>query len=192
MKKANRARRLVTKKTEITILLLVCVVSAVGAVAVYFLTPSVQKQYQMVQISSPIMEPAIMQGSFVMVDPSVNPADFKTNYPDSDIIMFHNPDNPNQLIVHRIVATEEINGTTCFYTKGDAASVTKYPAVPSSSDYDRWGAVSPDFIVGKVVAEAADSQTVPLTLTFRALIAVSIAAGLSSLGLYVYLKVKKK
>jgi signal peptidase I len=145
----------------------------------------------MVQISSTIMEPAIMKGSLVMVDPNVNPAEFKTNYPDSDIIMFHNPDNPSQLIVHRIVATEEINGTTCFYTKGDASG-TKYPAVPNSSEYDFWGAVPPSLIVGKVVTDAASSQMVPLTLSFWALVLTSIATGLTSLGLYAYARIKKK
>ena len=89
------------------------------------------------------MEPTIMQGSFILVDPNINPADLNASYPDSDIIMFHNPDNPNQLIVHRIVATVETNGTACFYTKADATG-SKYPAVPNPSDYDRWGTVFPD------------------------------------------------
>jgi signal peptidase I len=173
------------------LLLVISLVSAVGAVILYFQTPSIQKQYQMVRISSTIMEPAIMKDSLVMVDPNVNPVDFKTNYPDSDIIMFHNPDNPNQLILHRIVATEEINGTTCFYTKGDASG-TKYPAVPTSSEYDRWGAVSPDLIVGKVVTDAASSQMIPLTQSFWALVFTSIATGLTSLGLYAFARIRKK
>jgi signal peptidase I len=182
---------LAAKKKVITILLLVCAVSAVLAVIVYFQTPSIQKNYQMVRISSAIMEPAIMKDSLVMVDPNVNPADFKTNYPDSDIIMFHNPDNPDQLIVHRIVAKTEINGTTCFYTKADASD-TKYPAVPNSSEYDRWGAVSPDLIVGKVVTDSANSQMVSLSLGFWALVFISVTTGLLSLGLYLFARFRKK
>ena len=174
-----------------SILLLICAVSAVISVIIFFQTPTLQKNYQMVTMSSASMEPAIMQGSFVLVDPNVNPADLNANYPDSDIILFHNPDDPSQLIVHRIVAEVEINGATCFYTKADANGV-KYPAVPNSSDYDRWGAISPDFVVGKVVVDGASSQMVPLTLSFWALVFISVATGLSSLGLYILTKVRKK
>jgi signal peptidase I len=182
---------LTAKKKVVTILLLVCAVSAVLAVVIYFQTPSIQKHYQMVTFSSASMEPTIMKGSFVLVDTNVNPADLNANYPDSDIIMFHNPDNPDQLIVHRIVAKVEINATSCFYTKADANGA-KYPAVPNSSDYDHWGAVSPELIIGKVVTDDASSQMVPMTLSFWALILLSAATGLSSLGLYVFIKVRKK
>jgi len=132
-----------------------------------------------------------MQGSYVLVDPNINPADLNANYPDSDIIMFHNPDNPNQLIVHRIVAKVEVNGTTCFYTKADADG-TKYPAVPNPSEYDRWEAVSSDLIVGKVVTDNTNSQMVPLTMGFWALVFISIATGLLSLGLYLFARLRKK
>lgn len=179
------------KKTAMSILLLICVVSAASAAVIFFQTPSIKKNYQMVTMSSASMEPAIMQGSFILVDPNINPADLNASYPNSDIIMFHNPDNPSQLIVHRIVAKVEINGTTCFYTKADANGA-KYPAVPNPSDYDRWGAVSPDLIVGKVVTGSASSQMVPLTLSFWALVILSAATGLTSLGLYILMKVRKK
>jgi signal peptidase I len=182
---------LVAKKAAMSILLLICVVCAASAVIIFFQTPSIQKQYQMATMASASMEPAIMQGSFILVDPNINPADLNADYPNSDIIMFHNPDNPDQLIVHRILAMVEVNGTTCFYTKADASGA-KYPAVPNASDYDRWGAVSPDLIVGKVVTDSANSQMVPLTLGFWALVFISVATGLSSLGLYILMKVRKK
>lgn len=182
---------MVTKKTTIMILLGIALISAVGAVILYFQTPSIQKHYQMVTFSSPSMEPAIKQGSIVLVDPNINPADLNANYPNSDIIMFHNPDNPDQLIVHRIVAKTEINGTTCFYTKADANGA-KYPAVPSPSEYDNWGAVSPDLIVGKVVTDSANSQMTSLTIGFWALVFISITTGLLSLGLFLFARFRKK
>ena len=57
-------------------------------------------------------------GDLLLVLP-VNPKDLNTNYPDSDIIVFHDPLNPSQLIVHRIIGTTEVNGTIYFSTKGD-------------------------------------------------------------------------
>jgi signal peptidase I len=182
---------LVTKKTTVRLLLVISLVSAVGAVILYFQTPSIQKHYQMVTFSSASMEPTIKEGSLVLVDANINPADLNANYPDSDIIMFHNPDDPGQLIVHRIVAKTDINGTTCFYTKADANGA-KYPAVPSPSEYDNWGAVSPDLIVGKVVTDSANSQMVSLTLGFWTLVFISIAMGLASLGLYALARIRKK
>jgi signal peptidase I len=175
----------------IIVLLVVCLLSAVGAVVIYFQTPSIQRHYQMVTFSSASMEPTIMKGSIVLVDPNINPANLSADYPNSDIIMFHNPDNPNQLIVHRIVAKVNVNGTTCFYTKADGIGA-KYPAVPSTSEYDNWGPVPPNLIVGRVVLNSANSGMVPLTLGFWILLLISIAAGLSSLGLYVYIRLKKK
>jgi signal peptidase I len=182
---------LVTKKTTIIILLAVSLISAVGAVILYFQTPSIQKHYQMVTFSSSSMEPTIKEGSLVLVDPNINPADLNANYPNSDIIMFHNPNNHDQLIVHRIVAKTEINGTTCFYTKADANGA-KYPAVPSPSEYDSWGAVPLDLIVGKVVTDSANSQMVPMTVGFWAFVFISITTGLLSLGLYLFARFRKK
>ncbi len=69
----------------------------------------------------------------------VNPAELNTNYPNSDIIVFHRPGDPSELIVHRIVSVSETNGTLYFKTKGDGNSMQ-----------DLW-TVSQDQIVGKVV-----------------------------------------
>ena len=90
-------------------------------------------------------------GDVVMVQ-GVSPKDFNTNYPESDIIVFPKPDNLDELIVHRIVATTAIDGKMYFYTKGDGNS--------APDTYDPWynsnasipqGAVSQDLVVGKVV-----------------------------------------
>lgn len=82
----------------------------------------------------------------------VSPKDYNTNYPESDIIVFPKPDNPDELIVHRIVATTSIDGKMYFFTKGDGNS--------APDTYDPWynsnasipqGSVSQDLVVGKVV-----------------------------------------
>lgn len=41
------------------------------------------------------------------------------NYPDSDIIVIHEPSSLKELIVHRIIAKQDINRTLYFRTKGE-------------------------------------------------------------------------
>ncbi|MBT0159999.1 S26 family signal peptidase [Candidatus Bathyarchaeota archaeon A05DMB-2] len=89
-------------------------------------------------------------GDLIVVQ-GVNPADLNANYPNSDIIVFHRPGNPDELIVHRIAAEEVVNGTIYFYTKGDGNPVDKWPNPIQPSEYDPWGRVSQDQVVGKVV-----------------------------------------
>ncbi len=86
----------------------------------------------------------------------VEPKNLNSNYPNSDIIVFHNPFDPDELIVHRIVTAEETNGTLYFRTKGDGNSITKWPTFPQPTEYDPWAmpdktGVSEDQVVGKVV-----------------------------------------
>jgi signal peptidase I len=95
------------------------------------------------------------KGDLIIVQ-GVNPEDLNINYPDSDIIVFHQPSDPNDLIVHRIVAVDEVDGTFYFRTKGDGNSRTKWPDTPSVNEYDPWTTdgvpgVSEDLVVGKVV-----------------------------------------
>jgi signal peptidase I len=92
----------------------------------------------------------------LLVLQGLNPKDYNTNYPYSDIIVFHNPINPDELIVHRIVSAQDINGTIYFRTKGDGNSFDKWPTIPQSTEYDPWAipptpGVSQDLVVGKVV-----------------------------------------
>ena len=95
------------------------------------------------------------KGDLIIVQ-GVNPEDLKTDYPDSDIIVFHEPSDPTDLIVHRIVAVDVVNGTLYFRTKGDGNSQVKWPDTPSPSEYDPWQTngvpgVREDLVVGKVV-----------------------------------------
>jgi hypothetical protein len=92
-------------------------------------------------------------GDLLFVLP-INPKDLNTNYPDSDIIVFHNPLNPSELIVHRIIGTTEVNGTLYFSTKGDGNG-NKWRQLPQSGldpwDYSNPPGVSQNLLVGKVV-----------------------------------------
>ena len=93
----------------------------------------------------------------VIIIQGVDAKDLNTNYPYSDIIVYQNPTNPSGTpIVHRIVKSEEINGTLYFQTKGDGND-TPWPEVPSSEEYDSnrfWNTgkgVPQDLVVGRVV-----------------------------------------
>jgi signal peptidase I len=95
------------------------------------------------------------KGDLIIVQ-GVSPEDLNINYPDSDIIVFHQPGDPSDLIVHRIVAVDEVDGTLYFRTKGDGNSGTKWPGTPSVNEYDPWktngvDGVREDLVVGKVV-----------------------------------------
>jgi signal peptidase I len=97
----------------------------------------------------------------VVVIQGVDPKDLNTNYPNSDIIVFHKPSNPDELIVHRIVGNMTIDWKLYFFTKGDGNSPPDtWPIVPQTKDHDFWfngnasipqGAISQDLVEGKVV-----------------------------------------
>ena len=90
----------------------------------------------------------------IIIIQGVNPKDLNANYPNSDIIVFHSPQNPSELIVHRIIGKTEINGTIYFATKGDGNG-NRWPQTPQSGldpwDHNERPGVSQDFVVGKVV-----------------------------------------
>jgi len=90
------------------------------------------------------------KGDIIIIQ-AVNPADLNANYPNSDIIVFRNPNGVTP-IVHRIVEKQEINGVLFFQTKGDGNSPIKYPGVSNYYDNipDSRG-VPQNLIEGKVV-----------------------------------------
>jgi signal peptidase I len=92
-------------------------------------------------------------GDLIIVQ-GVAPQELNADYPDSDIIVFHKPSNPDELIVHRIVAKEERDGILYFYTKGDGNPSTKWPDTPQKTEYDPWNngkGIPEDLLVGKAV-----------------------------------------
>ena len=76
-------------------------------------------------------------GDLIIVQ-GTDPTNLKSDYPDSDIIVFKKPSDTDELIVHRIIDKEDRDGKIYFFTKGDGNSNTKWPNIPSSSEYDPW------------------------------------------------------
>ena len=75
------------------------------------------------------------KGDIIIIQ-GVDPKDLNTNYPNSDIIVYKKPTNLTATpIVHRIVASYEVNGTLYFQTKGDGNG-TPWPAPVNPREYD--------------------------------------------------------
>lgn len=97
-------------------------------------------------------------GDLIIIQ-GVDANSLNADYPNSDIIVFHRPDNPQELIVHRIVNETTIDGKLFFFTKGDGNPPVIWPYLQENM-YDKWynseeavplGAVSQDLIIGKVI-----------------------------------------
>ena len=91
-------------------------------------------------------------GDIIIVQ-GVNVKDLNTNYPNSDIIVFHSPIN-GELIVHRIISSETVNGVIYFQTKGDGNG-NPWPQTPQTQ-LDPWDGYNPpgvpqNLVVGKVI-----------------------------------------
>lgn len=91
-------------------------------------------------------------GDLIVVQ-GVDPEDLNADYPDSDIIVFYDPLNPTELVVHRIISKQEIDGTLYFETKGDGNG-NVWPSTPEYG-IDYWSGypdgIPEDLVVGKVI-----------------------------------------
>jgi signal peptidase I len=87
----------------------------------------------------------------IIIIQKVDPTTLNANYPNSDIIVYRNP-NGRTPIVHRIIEKQEINGTLYFKTKGDGNGPIVWPKAPNIYDNipDSKG-VPQNLIEGKVI-----------------------------------------
>jgi signal peptidase I len=104
-------------------------------------------------------------GDLIIIQ-GVDAKDLKTDYPNSDIIVFRDPrlskNDVHANIVHRITDVVEVNGKLYFHTKGDGNGYPNvWPEAPKSVDLWRSNAedpnstyedaISQDYVYGKVV-----------------------------------------
>jgi hypothetical protein len=122
-----------------------------------YVAPAVEWSNVWLSLTHPFAR-TLSVGDIIIVQ-GVNPKDLNANYPNSDIIVFHNPSdptNPNDLIVHRIIAKEVVNGTIYFLTKGDGNG-NPWPSTPQIGyGTDPWDSGNPpgvpqSLVIGKVV-----------------------------------------
>jgi len=78
--------------------------------------------------------------------------------PNGNVIVFHKPNDPGELIVHRAIAKAENGGTWYFQTKGDNNGSADYWNGPDTLD----GMISSKLLVGKVVGVVPWLGNVPL------------------------------
>jgi signal peptidase I len=94
------------------------------------------------------------KGDLIVIQ-GVDPKTLNTNYPNSDIIVYQDPrypNDPDQKIVHRIVAVENRNGTLYFFTKGDGNNPPDvWPNQVSSDLRDPWSPIPENLIYGRVI-----------------------------------------
>jgi signal peptidase I len=100
-------------------------------------------------------------GDILIIAP-INADDLNVDYPKSDIIVYNTQTFGR--VVHRIAAETSINGKLAFYTKGDGNGVDKWPATPSTAEYDSWSPIPQDQIIGKVVLRIPWIGHIPLFL----------------------------
>jgi signal peptidase I len=93
----------------------------------------------------------------IIIIQNIDPNTINANYPNSDVIVYQNPNNPTATpIVHRVVLKYEINGTIYFQTKGDGNGKS-WPTPVSPQEFDSntlWNGgegVPQDLVIGKVV-----------------------------------------
>ena len=92
----------------------------------------------------------------IIVVQGVNTKDLNINYPNSNIIVFHSPTD-GELIVHRIISSETVNGVTYYQTKGDGNGYPDtWPKPVTGTGLDPWDNNNPpgvpqNLVVGKVI-----------------------------------------
>jgi signal peptidase len=103
-------------------------------------------EYPLLAVASGSMIPTLNVGDLIVVQGGLSVNDVIAEYETGDIVVFHKPSNPDELIVHR--AVEKVNDE--LRTKGD------------NNDHADYWIVTNDELVGKVVGNIPYLGHVPL------------------------------
>jgi signal peptidase I len=101
-------------------------------------------EYPALAVASTSMLPTLNVGDLIIVQ-GTPPSQVYANYLNGDIIVFRNPSNPNDLIVHRAVDKEQRGDVYYFITHGD-----------NNPTYSTEGPFSDSYLVGKVVGRISN------------------------------------
>ena len=102
--------------------------------------------YPLLAVASGSMEPTLNRGDLIVVQGGLNVDTVNANYTTGDIVVFHKPGDPDELIVHR--AVDKV--TDGLRTKGD-----------NNNSADYWTVTDND-LVGKVVGVVPLIGHIPL------------------------------
>ncbi len=132
-----------------SLILLAIIIASI--VAFWFgLRAYLRTDYPLLAVASGSMRPTLNVGDLIAVQGGFNVSDITAVYETGDIIVFHNPTNPDDLIVHRAVEKHQNGDAFYLKTQGDNNSVI-----------DRWE-IYDDDLVGKVVGTVPYLGHVPL------------------------------
>ncbi|MBX5329230.1 MAG: hypothetical protein QHH18_07845 [Candidatus Bathyarchaeota archaeon] len=109
-------------------------------------------------------EHTLHRGDVIVVQ-GVDAENVNSEYPNSDIVVFRvpqaGPSPESGLVITRVVAKTEVNGTVYFQTKSDGKGIHKWPEQLSEREYDIWsdysgnytwnGMISEKLLIGKVI-----------------------------------------
>jgi signal peptidase len=129
--------------------------AAIGAVVLGLVTLLVGPRlypFQAFYVRSGSMSPAIPVGALVVAT-RASAGDLRPG----DVIVFHRPDRPEMMIVHRIAAIEDSGAGPVFVTKGDANGSPDGWQVPADGDgwQARYSISRAGFAVGWLHAAAS-------------------------------------
>lgn len=130
----------------------------------YGITAALGTKYPLLAVASESMEPVLYKGDLIMVQGVANACDIKVGPKDAaepgDIIVFHKPTDPSELIVHRAIDREFRGGIWYFQTRGD------HNSSPDNWDGD-WKTdcdLAETHVVGKVLGHVSHIGYIPLFL----------------------------
>lgn len=131
-------------------IILVSIVAFWFGLRTYFRT-----NFPMLAVASGSMVPTLNVGDLIVVQGGLSVSDVVAEYETGDVIVFHKPGNPDELIVHRAVEKHGSEGNLYLQTKGD-----------HNAGKDPWNIYESD-LVGKVVGVIPYFGHVPLFVHTR-------------------------
>lgn len=134
----SRAKDLLKNEYVKSLILLMIILGSIGVFWLGLRT-YLQTEYPLFVVASGSMIPTLYRGDLIVVQGGLDTSDIVTAYETGDIIVFHKPGKPEELIVHRAVERHQVGDTFWLKTKGD-----------NNNGPDPWEVYDSD-LVGKVV-----------------------------------------
>jgi len=131
-----------------------------GVFAFWFgLRAALRTEHPLLAVASGSMSPTLNRGDLIIVQGVSDASEiYAASAPNGTIIVFHRPNDPGELIVHRAIDSVDNNGIWYFQTKGDNNPSADYWIGQKTSS----GMISSELLVGKVVGMAPWIGNVPL------------------------------
>lgn len=144
-----RLKGILTNEYVRTIILLAIIIVSIAGLWLG-LRAFLRTDYPLLAVASGSMEPTLNEGDLIIVQGGLDATAIVAEEGTGDVIVFHKPGDPNELIVHRAVRKWQDGDLWKFETKGD-----------HNTHADYWTVFETD-IVGKVVWVVPYIGNIPL------------------------------